>query len=645
MDAASKAETSGVGGDVGVPSLDADADVSSVFGSSTLEYMSEEEKGDMLLYSDIPVVSPGLGLSTEVAEGSFPVEDGGQATRSEVASGLRGQKRRATAEDISSLEHSSMDIANEDPVPAQSAKNSSASCALSSLPESLASAISSRVHFESKTIATQTSDTLPPPSSSMRSKARALNPSETHASQQVESRGKTKRNIPRGPGKAKPSARGTKLQRVDHSGSESDYDDTRKAILNAPRRETRSLTTRESKLKQTAMSRSSTHRLQPTESPNTNSGRQSGRLPKIATAISAPRNSIHPPSSRMGEVGSKRSATRNGSSRKSGTTANSKTAKSIHRSTREPSLPMRPQKRRRTKADEEIHLSMSAPTLPMNESTTGKCNSTELSPTKKRVTRASHDPEPARELPENGKDPSVPIPRVGEQHSEIDLSRASLTDHTVVKGTTGKRKERIDDSQDQTPRLGLSTIVQSQFERSRPIAKLPAQHLLYLQPATLAKQPMSGGRTAHDPMPKIIEQVIQDAAADALLVLNDPPVPLADWTNDDNASDQDLDSAYESHIDADPGDLSSNIVTVRDHEADSKPTLSTNPPIWAQVIVIVQEQRTHITFTLPYSLVRKYASLLTGSAVTKGDCRGFPSHFASRVTDNPLAVAFILRMT
>jgi hypothetical protein len=97
--------------DVVIPGVYANADTSSGYQSSVFDENSDEEKGDISISSDTPMVTSPTSrpINIEAAEGSAsqPQDIGDERTSSTLPSGLRGQKRSATAEENPSSEHPS----------------------------------------------------------------------------------------------------------------------------------------------------------------------------------------------------------------------------------------------------------------------------------------------------------------------------------------------------------------------------------------------------------------------------------------------------------------------------------------------------------------------------------------------------------
>jgi hypothetical protein len=227
----------------------------------------------------------------------------------------------------------------------------------------------------------------------------------------------------------------------------------------------------------------------------------------------------------------------------------------------------------------------------------------------------------------NNAEESPSTPQVNELISELGRSQALSEGSTGITAVLGKRKGQTDDSQNQTPLPGPPTFAQSELQDivARPVAKLPAGHKSRRSQHTIKpipKQTISVGHPLRDPGLKIVDQVVRDAASHALHFMKDPPKPLVDWTDSKNTNDQDSDGIHRPHLDIDPHKeetvSSADVVTILDHEPDTRPRLTMNPPMWAHVRLRIPGHYFHNTDP-DYSLARKYASLSIGSVAIKGD--------------------------
>jgi hypothetical protein len=552
--------------DVVIPGVYANADTSSGYQPSVFDEMSDEEKGDIIISSDTSmVVSPILRPMNvvEAAEGSAsqPQDLGDENTRSTLPSGLRGQKRSATAEenpspsnmddDIKSVDASNELLPPSSPVPF-----------LSSRPKD--------VTVTPKSVAFSRS-TAP----GARSKAQTSKPSEPTASSRKVS-AKPKQLTARGPRKSNNPTQRKKSRMIDDAPSDRDYVGTSTAPSHVPHRTTRSVSVK--LLKQAGLSES-------TELSNEDSLRQSTRL-STGNNDPGPASNTRSASGRLGAP-DKQASLRGGTNPKSATTVNTKASKSA-RPKRASGLPVRPQKRFRTSGDEEQHVA-AMEALTKATASSQSTQEIQLQATGKDVAGTS---DKLAQIQEHNKNTSS-VAQTNKSCSEVGLSQASSESSAVITTALGKRKERSTDPQNQKPLLGPLTAAQSELQdmASRRVAKLPAghnrrrsQHIL-----PIPSQSVSIGHPLRDPELKIMDQVVRDAASHAQHLLQNPPKPLVDWTNGESANDQDLDSLYGPHLHIDPSKeivSSPEVVTIRDHEPDSRPKLTRKPPIWARVSVV-----------------------------------------------------------
>lgn len=135
---------------------------------------------------------------------------------------------------------------------------------------------------------------------------------------------------------------------------------------------------------------------------------------------------------------------------------------------------------------------------------------------------------------------------------------------------------------------------------SRPQAELPVRPKHSKAAHQRAPPPPALGKGM-----KFIDQALVDAGANAAQLLNHNAPSLPNWAVDDVPDFPDSHELDEE-----------NIITLRDHEADPRPVLSRYPPIWAQVSEHDDSPCwSMFTKCLGFSLVRKYANLLTGLGV------------------------------
>jgi hypothetical protein len=575
-------------GDIDIPNVDANVDTSSIYQSSVFDEISDEEKGDIPIPSDVLAVTSLIsspGQSTEVKEG--PALDGQEiSAEAQSEHGLRGRKRRATAGENSSGRSSPTDIPNEDVAAMDPAKGSDLSSSVS--------------NTRGQADATTT-----------RSQTRSPNPSSLSGSLRANSRAKPEQ-IPQL--KSKKSTHPTprkKSRPTDDAASDLDYAGTSKAPPpNMPRRNTRSTSMKETRVKQESSNKST--KLHLAEATDKNPYRHSPRLGMKNSAFG-----------RLDEAKSKRPPARRGRPPKAVAASNPKTSKPVRQSTRTTKLPTRPQKRRRTSVDDELHVAMDDLIQSTKDSATSQRSlppaELQLHLADKNIAGPSSDKfTPAREHGDNREGSQARVRTNVVLSRPRELSEAS----TVPLAVLGKRKEQTDDLQNRPPPLTETTPSELRDIALRPVAKLPADRGLQGGTTPLPIQTTSFGHQLRDSALKHADDAIRDAASHGLYFLNNPPKPLADWTNDENMDDQDLNIVHQPHVEQDHDNeeiVSSEIVTIRDHEPDPRPKLLTNPPIWAQVGFQPGSVVNFSTHLHCVSLVRKYASLSIGSAATKGD--------------------------
>ena len=614
--------------DIDIPSVDANADTSSIYQSSVFDEISDEEKGDIPILSDTAAVTSlisSLGQSAEVVKDG-PALDGQEIiTEAQSEHGLRGRKRRATAGENSSGRSSPTDIPNEEVTAANTAKDSR----LSSPLLSGSSVSNTRVQADAMVTTNPQSSSAP----TTRSQTCAPNPSELPGSLRTNK----PEQIP--PLKSKKSTRPAprkKSRPTDDAASDSDYARTSKAPPpHMRRRNTRSMSMKEIKVKQENASEST--KLHIAEATDKNSYRRSTRLGKEDSTSSG----------RLDEAGSKRSSARSGRPPKAVAALNPITSKPVRPSMRTMKLPTRPQKRRRTSADDELHVAMDALTQSTKDSTTSQHSlpTTELqlhSVDKNVAGLSSNEFTPAQDHGGNREGSQS-----GVRTNEV-LSRPREPSETsaVPPAVLGKRKEQTDDSQNRPPPT-LSEAAQSELRdiALRPVAKLPADRGSQREMTPLPIQAVSSGHQLRDSALKHADDAIRDAASHALYFLNDPAKPLADWTNDENMDDQDLNVVHQPHFEHDHDNeeiVSSEIVTIRDHEPDPRPKFPTNPPIWAQVGF---QSGSVVNFRRTYVVLVSSGSMRVFRLVPQLPRVILNRLFGIYVTYELAVVAFILRTT